>query len=159
MNPNPDNREITKYKPQITRTKSQIRSRTNSLEFRVSVIVIYLEFVFCLLSFTLIQKTHFMEQSFLNASFIFASGSGHVDLTRSRALAKAATPSGRDKNPASLPVWLLAYTRSVKTRHVPGWSQGHSMAAQYPKPWHHMSTSAASVSRSRVRSTQHAETA
>ena len=35
----------------MTISKSQIRSKTNSLEFRISVIVIWLVFEFCYLKF------------------------------------------------------------------------------------------------------------
>ena len=53
----PDKPEITNYKHQITNkfqiiiSKSQIRSKTNCLEFSISVIVICLVFVFCYLKF------------------------------------------------------------------------------------------------------------
>ena len=68
--PNPDKPEITKYKHQITNkfqitiSKSQTRSKTNCLEFWISVIVIWLVFVIYYLKFLLLTPDTWHLQSF-----------------------------------------------------------------------------------------------
>ena len=62
-----DKPEITKYKHQntnkfqITISKSQIRSKTNCLEFWISFIVICLLFVFCCLKFLIVETFIFRQ--------------------------------------------------------------------------------------------------